>query len=149
MLGRPAGGPVEPFLQVGIVSWGRGGCGNPTFPDVFTRVSSVACWVVETVCARKGELCDNPCRAPSDNPSTSASPSKSSGPSMSPSISGKPSISSHPTQQPSVSSKPSLSSAPSSKPSTSSGPSVWSNSSEMVRRSFHYAINFEICVHVR
>ena len=57
MLSRSSGGPVEPFLQVGIVSWGEG-CANPGFPGVYTRVSTVACWVVNTVCARTEELCE-------------------------------------------------------------------------------------------
>ena len=43
-------------VQVGIVSWGIG-CGFKAFPGVYTRVSEVADWVKETVCARKGELC--------------------------------------------------------------------------------------------
>eukprot|EP00956_Cyclotella_meneghiniana_P003679 scaffold4471_cov68-Cyclotella_meneghiniana.AAC.6 len=43
-------------VQVGIVSWGIG-CGYKAYPGVYTRVSEVADWVKETVCARKGELC--------------------------------------------------------------------------------------------
>ena len=44
-------------IQVGIVSWGSYICGAKAFPNVYTRVSEVADWVKETVCARKGELC--------------------------------------------------------------------------------------------
>eukprot|EP00956_Cyclotella_meneghiniana_P037974 scaffold147190_cov77-Cyclotella_meneghiniana.AAC.2 len=44
-------------VQVGIVSWGGYGCDNKAYPGVYTRVSEVADWVKETVCARKGELC--------------------------------------------------------------------------------------------
>jgi secreted trypsin-like serine protease len=51
----PNGEPSN--TQVGIVSWGVVGCYHQAFPSVFTRVSEVADWVKETVCARKGELC--------------------------------------------------------------------------------------------
>jgi secreted trypsin-like serine protease len=44
-------------IQVGIVSWGYYKCYHRAFPNVFTRVSEIADWVKETVCARKGELC--------------------------------------------------------------------------------------------
>eukprot|EP00804_Cyclotella_cryptica_P002974 CCRYP_005993-RA/>CCRYP_005993-RA protein AED:0.43 eAED:0.44 QI:0/0/0/1/1/1/2/0/327 len=63
VLGTPQGVPQEPFVQVGIVSFGavpeNGGCESPIFPKVFTRVSSVASWVRSTVCTRVGELCDD------------------------------------------------------------------------------------------
>jgi secreted trypsin-like serine protease len=39
--------------QVGIVSWGPIGCHHRALPKVFTRVSEIADWVKETVCARK------------------------------------------------------------------------------------------------
>ncbi|KAL7505361.1 hypothetical protein ACHAXN_003212 [Cyclotella atomus] len=52
---EPNGEPSN--TQVGIVSWGVVGCYHPLLPSVFTRVSEVADWVKETVCARKGELC--------------------------------------------------------------------------------------------
>ena len=74
MLGSPQGGPLEPFVQVGIVSFGAraelGGCDSPNFPGVFTRVSSVANWVRSTVCTRVGELCDGnqPTQRPNNRP---------------------------------------------------------------------------------
>ncbi len=62
MLGSPQGGPLEPFVQVGIVSFGPPietgeGCANSIYPGVYTRVSSVANWIRSTVCDRAGELC--------------------------------------------------------------------------------------------
>jgi hypothetical protein len=90
-----AGGPLmlkqaSVLTQVGISS-SHGlnpNCGNGDFPPVFTRVSEVACWVAETVCRRKNELCGLcPSEAPSDAPSTSPSMSSS------PSISARPSAS--------------------------------------------------------
>ncbi|KAL7486316.1 hypothetical protein ACHAW6_011914 [Cyclotella cf. meneghiniana] len=99
VLGELEGGPLEPFLQVGIVSFGAnaeaGGCENPRRPPVFTRVSRVACWVTSTVCERKGELCNNPCRPSSSSPST-----------LSPSITEMPNLSSHPSQPPSAGQSP-------------------------------------------
>ena len=55
--GEPDGGPITPVVQVGIVSWANGGCANHRFPGVYTRVSEIADWVKDTVCARTGELC--------------------------------------------------------------------------------------------
>jgi hypothetical protein len=50
-------GEVLTNIQVGIVSRGFPKCYHRAFPNIFTRVSEVADWVKETVCARKGELC--------------------------------------------------------------------------------------------
>jgi secreted trypsin-like serine protease len=88
-----AGGPLmlkqaSVLTQVGISS-SHGlnpNCGNGDFPPVFTRVSEVACWVAETVCRRKNELCG---LCPSEARTKSTSPSMSS----SPSISARPSAS--------------------------------------------------------
>jgi hypothetical protein len=44
-------------IQVGIMSWLYSRCYRKDKPNVFTRVSEIADWVKETVCARKGELC--------------------------------------------------------------------------------------------
>lgn len=76
------GGPKEPVLQVGIVSWGGRKCADRSFPGMFqyaselhlsylhlqshesitagvyTRISSVANFISETVCERTGELCN-------------------------------------------------------------------------------------------
>jgi hypothetical protein len=52
---KEGGGPTN--IQVGIVSWGYNYCYRADKPDVYTRVSEIADWVKETVCARKGELC--------------------------------------------------------------------------------------------
>jgi secreted trypsin-like serine protease len=41
-----SGGPLlVDNIQVGIVSWGYIMCGNPTFPDIFTRVTSYTQWI--------------------------------------------------------------------------------------------------------
>lgn len=60
MLGKDEseGGPLTPVVQVGIASWGKG-CADHRFPSVFTRISDVADWVKDSVCARTGELCPN------------------------------------------------------------------------------------------
>jgi hypothetical protein len=50
-------GEVLTNIQVGITSWVFKKCYHRGFPNAFTRVSEVADWVKETVCARKGELC--------------------------------------------------------------------------------------------
>eukprot|EP00804_Cyclotella_cryptica_P002989 CCRYP_005996-RA/>CCRYP_005996-RA protein AED:0.37 eAED:0.40 QI:0/0/0/1/1/1/2/0/329 len=74
VLGSPQGGPLQPFVQVGIASFvalpENGGCDSPNFPGVFTRVSSVASWVRSTVCTRVGELCDGnqPTQRPINRP---------------------------------------------------------------------------------
>jgi hypothetical protein len=44
-------------IQVGIMSWLYSRCYRKDKHNVFTRVSEIADWVKETVCARKGELC--------------------------------------------------------------------------------------------
>ncbi|KAL3794569.1 hypothetical protein HJC23_008025 [Cyclotella cryptica] len=61
MLGKGGrkGGPQNPAVQVGIVSWGNGKCADDRFPGVYTRVSAVADYVKDTVCARTGDLCRN------------------------------------------------------------------------------------------
>lgn len=64
VLGRPEGGAQEPFVQVGLVSFAGRRCGNDLRPIVFTRVSSVAPWVMRTVCDRVGELCPAPTTSP-------------------------------------------------------------------------------------
>jgi hypothetical protein len=55
-------GEVLTNIQVGISSWDRSRfppykCYHRAFPNGFTRVSEIADWVKETVCARNGELC--------------------------------------------------------------------------------------------
>jgi hypothetical protein len=51
-------GEVLTNIQVGISSWFLANkCYHRAFPNGFTRVSEIADWVKETVCARKGELC--------------------------------------------------------------------------------------------
>ena len=55
-----SGGPItllDSNIQVGIVSFGSWKCYDHRFPNGFTRVSEVADWVKETVCAKVGELC--------------------------------------------------------------------------------------------
>jgi len=64
VLGRPEGGALEPFVQVGLVSFAGQRCSNDLKPIVFTRVSSVASWVMRTVCDRVGELCPAPTTSP-------------------------------------------------------------------------------------
>jgi hypothetical protein len=56
VLGKPEGGPLTPVVQVGIASWAYG-CADHRYPSVFTRISDVAEWVKDTVCARTAELC--------------------------------------------------------------------------------------------
>jgi hypothetical protein len=56
-------GEVHTNIQVGISSWRYEKCYHRAFPNVFTRVSEIADWVKETVCARKGELCDKQSKA--------------------------------------------------------------------------------------
>jgi hypothetical protein len=56
-----SGGPLlekrgDEYVQVGITSFGKIGCGDPNFPDVYTRVSGVKSWIDEMIC----ELSDNP-----------------------------------------------------------------------------------------
>ena len=60
MLGKdePEGGPLTPAVQVGIASWAKF-CADDRYPSIFTRISDVADWVKDTVCARTGELCLN------------------------------------------------------------------------------------------
>ncbi|KAL7477420.1 hypothetical protein ACHAW6_003226 [Cyclotella cf. meneghiniana] len=70
VLARPEGGPLEPFLQVGIIVFGGPGCSNPLRPTVFTRVSSVASWVMQTVCDHVEELCPAPTASPSPSVTT-------------------------------------------------------------------------------
>ncbi|KAL3775700.1 hypothetical protein HJC23_006024 [Cyclotella cryptica] len=56
----PSGGPLDPVLQVGIVSFVRQkglSCYDDRFPNGQTRVSEIVDWVKDTVCERKGELC--------------------------------------------------------------------------------------------
>lgn len=93
-MGSPQGGPLEPFLQVGIVSFGArpeaGGCDSATRPGVFTRVSSVASWVRSTVCSRVGELCEanQPTRRPNMRP-TMRPTARATGPTRKPIMGSK------------------------------------------------------------
>eukprot|EP00804_Cyclotella_cryptica_P014645 CCRYP_012681-RC/>CCRYP_012681-RC protein AED:0.17 eAED:0.17 QI:396/1/1/1/0.5/0/3/0/367 len=94
VLGRPGGGPLEPFVQVGIVSFGLGGCASPEFPGVYTRVSSVAEWVQQSVCARVGELCaaNQPTQSPTNSLTTPPTSKPTAIPTNSPTM--------HPTAKP-------------------------------------------------
>lgn len=49
------GAATNPPIQVGIVSWiiKNEGCVGSSYPGVYTSVSEVACWVLNTVCAKK------------------------------------------------------------------------------------------------
>ena len=62
---------MDPPIQVGIVSWEEGGCANPNFPTVYTRVSSYVDWIRSTACQKVGELC------PSSSKSSKSKSSKS------------------------------------------------------------------------
>jgi secreted trypsin-like serine protease len=50
------GTATDTVVQMGIVSWGPKDC-YTSLPSGFTRVSSYASWIKETVCERTGELC--------------------------------------------------------------------------------------------
>jgi hypothetical protein len=50
-------GEVLTNIQVGVFNWIYFKCYHRAFPNGYTRVSEIADWVKETVCARKGELC--------------------------------------------------------------------------------------------
>eukprot|EP00804_Cyclotella_cryptica_P004860 CCRYP_004938-RA/>CCRYP_004938-RA protein AED:0.09 eAED:0.08 QI:0/0/0/0.66/1/1/3/0/387 len=56
---EPKGKHENPVVQVGIVGGGPRKCARPSFPGIYTRVSEVADWVKDSVCARTGELCKN------------------------------------------------------------------------------------------
>ena len=57
-----SGGPLllvgEKDIQVGVVSWGAGGCASGT-PGVYSRISAASDWI-------KQGICDNSRRPPSD-----------------------------------------------------------------------------------
>ena len=57
-----SGGPLllvgEEDIQVGVVSWGAGGCASGT-PGVYSRISAASDWI-------KQGICDNSRRPPSD-----------------------------------------------------------------------------------
>ena len=50
------GTATDTVVQVGIVSWGPENC-YTSLQSGYTRVSSYASWIKETVCERTGELC--------------------------------------------------------------------------------------------
>jgi secreted trypsin-like serine protease len=52
------GPAMDPTIQVGIVSW-AGGCADPDYPAVYTRVSSYIDWIHSTACEKVGELCSS------------------------------------------------------------------------------------------
>ena len=43
------GNTTDEDILLGVVSWADG-CADPRFPDVYTRISSVASWIIEQVC---------------------------------------------------------------------------------------------------
>ena len=43
------GNRTDEDVLLGIVSWADG-CADPRFPDVYTRISSFASWIIEQVC---------------------------------------------------------------------------------------------------
>lgn len=58
-----SGGPLvvatdKGFVQVGVVSWGRG-CGSAT-PGVYSRVASFAAWIDETMKANSRPAAETP-----------------------------------------------------------------------------------------
>jgi trypsin len=57
MIANGDGPAMDPPIQVGIISWAAGGCANPNFPGVYTRVSSYIDWIRSTACQEVGELC--------------------------------------------------------------------------------------------
>ena len=51
-----SGGPLilkgnssDEDILLGIVSWGEG-CADPRYPDVYSRISYFASWIIEQVC---------------------------------------------------------------------------------------------------